>query len=80
MPARPTGCKRWMLAKCTLLGQQTLVAVLVNVASSFCSRVLCTHQEMANLGSNYTSGGCKTPEMCGCMCASCSAHTHVTMQ
>lgn len=39
MPVRPTGYeKRWMLAKCTLLRQQTLVAVLLNVASSFCSR------------------------------------------
>lgn len=69
MPVRPTGYeKRWMLDKCTLLRHQTLVAVLVNVASSFCSRLLCTHREMANLGSNSTSGGCKTPEICVCVC------------
>lgn len=79
MPVRPADYeKRWKLAKCTLLRQKTLVAVLVNVASSFCSRC-SVHQEMANLGSNYTSAGCKTHEICVCMCSLMQCTQHVEL-
>lgn len=73
MPVRPADYeKRWKLAKCTLLRQQTLVAVLVNVASSFCSRC-SVHQEMANLGTILLQAAKPMRFVCVCA-ASCNAH------
>lgn len=48
-------------------------AVLVNVAGSFCSGLLSTHSEKAHLGSSSISGGCKTPEICVCVCVQAHA-------